>query len=80
MAEREFPVAYDYGMGGLWAVMIAPSPDAIAAVYPELVVVEERPTWLDDQYARLRHDCLQVNGAPRGILNAVLADRRNPNA
>lgn len=79
MAEREFLVAYDYGTGGLWAVMIARSPDAIAAVYPELVVAEERPTWMDDdQYARLRGDALELNGAPRGILNAVLADRKPP--
>jgi hypothetical protein len=28
----------------------------------------------DDQYARLRDDPVELNGAPRGILNAVLAD------
>jgi hypothetical protein len=43
MTEREYLVAYDYGMGGLWAVMVAPSADAITAVYPELGIAEERP-------------------------------------
>jgi hypothetical protein len=77
MTQPEYLVAYDYGMGGLWAVMIAPSAEAITAECPELVIVEERPTWMDDdRYGQLRDDALELNGAPRGILNAVLADRR----
>jgi hypothetical protein len=30
-----FLVAYDYGMGGLWAVVIADSADQITTRYPE---------------------------------------------
>jgi hypothetical protein len=59
--------------------MVAPSAEAITAVYPELGIAEERPPSMDDdQYARLRDDALELKGALRGILNAVLADREPP--
>jgi hypothetical protein len=80
MTAREFLVVYDYGMGGLWPIMIAPSVEAIAAVHPELAVAEERPAWMDDEhFALLRDDCLEMESAPRGILNAVLVDRKRLN-
>lgn len=55
MELREYLIVYDYGMGGVWAVMRAPSAAVLAAAYPELVVVEERPLWVDDdEYARIK--------------------------
>ena len=78
MSEKhEFLVGYDYGMGGLWGIFLAESADEITAVYPELVVVPTRPKWMtEDRYQALRdHELHDVNGAPWGILNAVLADR-----
>jgi hypothetical protein len=76
--KRLYLVAYDYGMGGLWGVMLARSAEEITAVYPELTIVRDRPRWMsDDHYASIcdheRHD---IDGAPWGMLNAVLADRR----
>ena len=75
--KREFLVAYDYGMGGLWGIVNARSQAEIADLYPELVVVDDPPAWMTpDRLQRLRdqewHD---IDGAPWGILNAVLADR-----
>lgn len=32
--KRHFLVAYDYGMGGLWGIMLAKSEDEIKAKYP----------------------------------------------
>jgi hypothetical protein len=76
-AKQLFLVAYDYGMGGLWGVMRARSEQEIAARYPELAVAHERPAWMSDE--RFEQLCEQeshdVDGAPWGILNAVLADR-----
>jgi hypothetical protein len=46
--KRPFLVAYDYGMGGLWAFMLAESPDDITRRFPTLVIVTERPSWMDD--------------------------------
>jgi hypothetical protein len=70
-------VCYDYGMGGLWGTFLARSEQEILDVYPELMVVRDRPRWMsDDDYeglvARELHD---IDGAPWGILNALLADR-----
>ena len=80
MSEKhEFLVAYDYGMGGLWGILNARSQAEIADLYPELVIVDEPPAWMTaDRLQRLRdHEWHDIDGAPWGILNAVLADR-NP--
>jgi hypothetical protein len=58
-------------------VLLARSEEEIARVYPELVVAHDRPRWMrDDLYARVceceLHD---IDGAPWGLLNAILADR-----
>jgi hypothetical protein len=76
----EYLVAYDYGMGGLWAVLIAPSRDDIAAKYPELNVVDEVPHWMDEErLAQLRADALFLDEEiPSGMLKAVVADRDRP--
>ena len=34
----EFLVVYDYGMGALWAVVLADSADEITARYPEITI------------------------------------------
>jgi hypothetical protein len=76
--DQEFLVAYDYGMGGLWAVLMAPSQKAIEAKYPELAVVPKRPPWMDDErYEKLRSEPLWLDDPPAGILNALVADRRS---
>jgi hypothetical protein len=72
---NEFLVAYDYGTGGLWAVVAAPSASAITDRYPEVQVVEQRPKWLDDEaYAKLERLGLDDDG-PGTLFRAVLADR-----
>ena len=45
--KSEYLVAYDYGMGGLWAYVRAESEAEILAAFPELQVVHERPHWMD---------------------------------
>ena len=75
--DAPFLVAYDYGGGGLWAVLMAPSIQAIADKYPELAVVRDRPTWMTaDDYEELLGQPLWLDDPPSGILNAVVADRR----
>jgi hypothetical protein len=75
--KRPFLVAYDYGMGGLWGVMLAHDEQEIAERYPELIVVHERPPWMTDELHRdiwegSRYD---VDGPVTGMLEAVVADR-----
>lgn len=75
--KHEFLVCYDYGMGGLWGVFMARTAEEITDVYPELTVVTERPKWMtEENYQRLRdRELHDVDGAPGGILNAILSDR-----
>jgi len=77
VVDREFLVAYDYGMGGLWAIVLAESDAAIRSAYPELTVVHDRPPWMDDaRYATLCAEPLRLDSPePQGILKAVVADR-----
>jgi len=42
---RVFLACYDYGMGGLWWRIQAPSADAIRAAMPQLTVFETEPDW-----------------------------------
>jgi len=75
--KRMFLVSYDYGSGGLWGAMMARSEEEIRERYPELTVVTERPKWMnEDRYQQIydkeTHD---IDGAPWGILNALVADR-----
>jgi hypothetical protein len=77
--KREFLVVYDYGMGGLWGIILARSEQEITKEYPELSIVETRPAWMDEalfqEIADIEtHD---IDGAPWGILNAILTDRNN---
>jgi hypothetical protein len=73
----EFLVAYDYGMGGLWGVLIAPSVDAIADRYPELSVADAMPPWMTTaDLERHREAPLWLDDEPpQGLLKALVADR-----
>jgi hypothetical protein len=77
--KAEYLVCYDYGMGGLWGVFLARTPDEITAMYPELTVVSERPKWMTDpEYQGLRdRELHDIDGAPWGILNVVIEDRKS---
>jgi hypothetical protein len=75
--KHMFLVAYDYGMGGLWGAMMARSEDEIKALYPELGIAHERPHWMSqERFEQICNEELHdIDGAPWGILNAILADR-----
>lgn len=76
-SDLPFLVAYDYGSGGLWAILMAPSIEAIAVKYPELTIAEDRPSWMtSDRYEELLGRPLWLDDPPTGILDAVVADRR----
>ena len=75
--DAEFLVCYDYGTGGLWGVLLAPSEAAIQQRYPELLVVDEPPPWLtEEDLGKMRGDPLWLDGEPpQGLLAALVADR-----
>jgi hypothetical protein len=73
----EHLIAYDYGTGGLWAVVIAPSALAIRDKYPEVAIATERPNWMtDEEFERLRQEPLWLDEeVPSGLFGVVIADR-----
>lgn len=46
MTAREFYVLYDYGQGGLWAIVCAESVEQVRDRFPQLKVFEEAPAEL----------------------------------
>jgi hypothetical protein len=79
LAERDFLVGYDYGMGGLWAIVTASSEDEITTRYPELGIAKRRPSWMPaGDYRRLmareRH---HINDEPTGVLDVIVQDRHH---
>jgi hypothetical protein len=79
-SDSEFLVGYDYGNGGLWAVVMAPSREAILAKYPEVDVVDDRPKWLTaERYEAMRSSALWLDDDPPmspSLFAAVRAARR----
>ncbi len=48
--KRDYLVVYDYQTGGVWAIIAASSVDEIVRRFPELQIVEHRPSWLDEKW------------------------------
>lgn len=44
--KTKFLAVYDYGTGGVWAVVAAESKDEIVEKYPVLTIFDERPSWM----------------------------------
>ena len=75
--NEPFLVCYDYGMGGLWGVLMAPSVAAINAKYPELHIADEPPAWMSrEEFQALGEEPLWLENEPRqGLLRALVRDR-----
>lgn len=77
-SKQPFLICYDYGTGGLWGIMLARSEEEILKQYPELLVIYDRPKWMDDDlFEQIKEvETHDIDGVPWGMLNAVVADRR----
>jgi hypothetical protein len=68
---------YDYGQGGIWAVVEAISRELIADRFPELQIFERAPAWMDEQtIARIEGETLSIE-APSGLLADIVRQRRD---
>ncbi|MFC5343226.1 hypothetical protein ACETK8_07900 [Brevundimonas staleyi] len=53
---REFLVCHDYGMGGLWWWITAPSAETIQSAFRDVIVFDVPPDWWSDELdAIVRH-------------------------
>jgi hypothetical protein len=79
MGEREFWVVYDYGMGGVWAIARAASDAELRSAFPELTIVDERPSWMTpEREANIRKNSSFVVGDSSSYpdwLKVLLQDR-----
>lgn len=81
--QKTFLCVYDYGMGGIWVLISAESKEQITKLYPELIVYDDKPNWMDQkQKQEFIDDCINnqmywnIEQAPTGWLKG-LVDRRN---
>lgn len=68
--KHRFLVVYDYGMGGVWGFINARSREEIAAKYPKVQIIDERPTWMSDEYfdSILKTSEFDIDDLPSGWL------------
>ena len=74
--KQPFLTVYDYGGGGVWAIVSSPDKKSIQRKYPILDVFDERPSWMsDDLYAKIaeRH-VYDIDDEPAGVLQFMLED------
>lgn len=77
-SKREFWVVYDYGQGGLWAVVTARSAEEIVAKYPILKVENDRPSWANDKERErvLSSNAFDIDGTPPEWLARAMKERK----
>ncbi len=76
--KRPVLVVYDYGSGGVWAHVLAESPEEVEREFPELKAVTPRPSWMtDDEEGRIASEATYDLHADRSFgLLAEIIDRR----
>lgn len=62
ISSRQFLVLYDYGQGGVWAIVTAISHKDVAAKMPMVEIMDEGPSW---------HDWARVSRIPEALKFSV---------
>ena len=70
MNKHPILVCYDYGMGGVWAVLLANGPVDVTNKYHWLTTFETRPEWMSEgEYNEIAAtQTFDIDEAPRGWL------------
>jgi hypothetical protein len=73
--KTDFLVVYDYSTGGVWAIVCARSSMEIALKYPVFTVIEQRPSWMTDEYYdHLKHvRYIDIDSEPTGWFKNLLS-------
>ena len=76
--KQKFLVNYEYGMGGVWALVMANSEEQISERFPELTVVHDRPAWLTEDEARRIEETLtmDIDDADAPVLKELIEARK----
>ena len=75
--KTEFLAVYDYETGGTWVYLLADSVAQIHLRFPELRVLNDRPSWLTDEVdQRLRERMtIDIDDTENPFLAALLQQR-----
>lgn len=75
--KEPFLAVYDYGQGGVWAVIWARDAREVELKYPELKLAPERPPWMDGaQRADIElKSSFDIDEAPKGWLATLVESR-----
>lgn len=75
--KTDFLVVYDYGKGGVWAYLLAETPEQVRVRFPELQVVAERPAWMTDEDERRTRErmTIDIDDTTNPFLAALIEDR-----
>ena len=64
---NEYLVLYDYGTGGLWAVLHAQAENKILEKFPNLKIFYDKPVWMNnDEYLKIASETgFSINSIPK---------------
>lgn len=71
---QEFLVCYDYGTGGVWYRMRAPSAQSLREAFPDFVVFDEASSWWREGALKVRNYVLGATLDP--TLQSLVDDAR----
>jgi hypothetical protein len=76
VGKHPFLTVYDYGAGGVWAIVRSPDKMSIQRKYPILDVFDERPRWMsDDLYAKIAEcNLYDIDDEAAGVLQFMLEE------
>ena len=76
----DFLVVYDYGTGGRWYRMTAPSAQLLREAFPEFVVFDQPPSWWREGMFVLRSYTLgePQDATLRSLVDDARKNRVNP--
>lgn len=77
MTKEPYLVVYDYGSGGVWAVIYANRGEQIFEKYPMLRVFDKRPSWMnEEEYQKIRAThSFDIDDEPHDWLLSVFAGK-----
>ena len=76
VGKHPYLTVYDYGGGGVWAIVRSPDKKSIQRKYPILDVLDERPRWMsDDVYATIaERNLYDIDDEAAGVLQFMLEE------
>ena len=77
MKKKPFLVVYDYGQGGVWAIINARTSREIKKKYPGLKVLRRKPLFMSrDTYNKIAEQMtVDIDDAPSGWLAELVKEQ-----